>query len=68
MLDTPVNVEPMAVSAATAAQLLGVSRPVIYRLMQNGGLPWFKVGTRTLLPVSGLKEWVAAQTEKGGAG
>ena len=60
------QIEPLSVSTSEAARLLGVSRPTIYELMQNGGLPWFKVGTRTLLPVSGLKEWVAEQTAKGG--
>ena len=64
MLDK--QLEPLSVSTSEAARLLGVSRPTIYELMQNGGLPWFKVGTRTLLPVSGLKEWVAAQTAKEG--
>lgn len=58
------HIEPLSVSTSEAARLLGVSRPTIYELMQNGGLPWFKVGTRTLLPVAGLKEWVAAQAEK----
>ena len=58
------QLEPLSVSTSEAARLLGVSRPTIYELMQNGGLPCFKVGTRTLLPVSGLREWVAAQAEK----
>lgn len=58
------QLEPLSVSTSEAARLLGVSRPMIYELMQNAGLPWFKVGTRTLLPVAGLKEWVAAQAEK----
>ena len=62
MLDK--QIEPLSVSTSEAARLLGVSRPTIYELMQNGGLPWFKVGTRTLLPVSGLKKWVATQAEK----
>ena len=58
------QLEPLSVSTAEAARLLGVSRPTIYELIQNGGLPWFKVGTRTLIPVAGLREWVAAQAEK----
>ena len=60
------QIEPLSVSTSEAARLLGVSRPTIYELMQNGGLPWFKVGKRTLLPVAGLKNWVAAQAEKQG--
>lgn len=66
MPDIPVNTEPMAVSAAMAAQLLGVSRPVIYRLMHEKGLPHFKIGTRTLIPTDGLRNWVAQQSRNGG--
>lgn len=58
------QIEPLSVSTSEAARLLGVSRPTIYELIQNGGLPWFKIGTRTLIPVAGLREWVAAQAEK----
>ena len=64
---TDKQIEPLSVSTSEAARLLGVSRPTIYELMQNAGLPWFKVGTRTLLPVSGLREWVETQAKKRGA-
>ena len=66
MPDIPINAEPMAVSAATAAQLLGISRPVIYRLMHEEGLPHFKIGNRTLIPTDGLRNWVAQQSKNGG--
>lgn len=55
------RLEPLAVSTAEAARLLGVSRPTIYQLIGREGFPAFKVGTRTLISVSGLERWVAAQ-------
>ena len=59
------NVDPLAVSVSEAAQLVGLSRPKVYQLMQAGDFPSFKVGTRTLIPMDGLRAWVAAQAEKG---
>lgn len=56
--------EPLAVSAAEAARLLGVSRPVVYTLMKRTDFPAFKVGNRTLISAEGLREWVRGQTRK----
>lgn len=58
------RIDPLAVSVAEAAQLIGLSRPKVYQLMQTGDFPSFKVGTRTLIPMEELRAWVAAQAEK----
>lgn len=58
--------EPLAVSAAEAARLLGVSKPVVYTLMKRTDFPAFKVGNRTLISAEGLREWVRDQTRKEG--
>lgn len=60
--------EPVAVSAAEAARLLGVPRPTVYQLMNQENFPAFKVGARTLISVEGLRRWVTArvgETEEG---
>lgn len=57
------KLEPLAVGAAEAARLLGVSRPVIYRYIGKEGFPSFKLGNRTLISVDGLRAWVQAQAE-----
>lgn len=54
-------IEPLAVSAAEAARLLGISRPTIYRYIHQEGFPAFRLGSRTLISVEGLRRWVAAQ-------
>lgn len=51
-------IEPLAVSAAEAARLLGVSRPTIYQYIHQEGFPAFKLGNRTLISVDGLRLWV----------
>ena len=53
--------EPFAVSAPEAARLLGVSKPTVYRMMNQPNFPAFKVGGRTLVSVDGLREWVRKQ-------
>ena len=35
---------PMAYAPAEAAQMLGVSRAMLYRLMDKGDLPSFRIG------------------------
>lgn len=56
--------EPLAVSAGKAAELLGVSRPKVYALMKLADFPSFSVGGRTLISVAGLREWVDQQARR----
>ena len=49
------TIEPVSVSVEDAAHLLGVSAPTVYQLIQRGGLPAFKVGSRTLGGVAALR-------------
>jgi len=63
-----ISMEPLAISAAEAATMLGVSRPTVYTLMRREDFPSFKIGSRNLISVDGLKKWIADQTEcTGGA-
>ncbi len=61
-----VSMEPLAISFAKAAALLGISRPTMYALARRDGFPVFSVGSRRLISVEGLRRWVAAQA--GGVG
>ena len=56
--------EPLAVSPAKAAELLGVSRPKVYELMGRDDFPSFKLGGRSLISVAGLREWVDEQARR----
>ena len=56
--------EPLAVSAPEAARLLGVSKPTVYQLMNRADFPAFKIGTRTLISVEGLREWTRKQVNQ----
>ena len=58
------ELEPLAVSAPEAARLLGVSKPTVYQLMNRADFPAFKIGTRTLISVEGLREWTRKQVNQ----
>lgn len=57
------NLKPLAVSAAEAARLLGVSRPTMYQIMNREDFPSFRVGNRILISVAGMQEWINKQTK-----
>lgn len=64
--ENEMNIKKLTVSVTEAAAMLGVSRPTAYQILNRDDCrAAFKVGTRTLVSVSALREWVDAQT--GGA-
>lgn len=57
--------EALTISPTKAAELLGVSRPTIYKIMQQSGFPAFHVGGRVLISTEGLREWVRDKSTEG---
>ena len=55
------TLEPIAVTMAEAARLLGVSRPTVYALAKTEGFPVVKLGACTRVLVDDLKAWVREQ-------
>ncbi|MCD8190710.1 MAG: helix-turn-helix domain-containing protein [Clostridiales bacterium] len=60
--DMAITVEPIAVSAKKAGQLLSVSERTIREWAANTDLPTLKVKGRTLYPVEGLRRWANEHT------
>ncbi len=58
---------PLAVSPAEAAQMLGLGRTKFYELMGANEIASMKIGTRRLIRVSALEDWLAAQEAGEGA-
>lgn len=46
------------------AELLGLSRAMVYRLLRQGELPCVRLGRAVRVPVDRLHEWVKSQAER----
>lgn len=57
------DTEKLALSAAEAAQLIGVSKPTVYLLCKRDDFPSFYVGGRLLISRRGLEEWIEQQAK-----
>ena len=53
--------EKVALNVSEAAEILGVSRTLVYQLIHREDFPAFKVGARTLIPRLKLEEWANSQ-------
>ena len=54
--------EKMALTITETAQVLGVSRPTVYKLLHREGFPAFRIGNRVLISRAKLAEWVNTQS------
>ncbi len=50
--------EPLVISVAEAAERVGVSDWLIYRLIQEGNFPHRRLGRRIVIPVRALERWI----------
>lgn len=56
--------EKLCLKPMEAAEMLGISRPVIYQLCSRPDFPTVRCGRVILIPVDGLKDWLAANVGK----
>ncbi|WP_191058788.1 helix-turn-helix domain-containing protein [Geminicoccus harenae] len=61
---TPHAPEPISVRIPEAVRLTGISRSVLYELIQTGELNVVKLGRATLVPVASLRALVEKNTRK----
>ena len=54
--------EPLTISVAEAAGLLGVSTKTAYDLVHQEGFPAIRIKRRIRVSYSGLKEWIKRQS------
>lgn len=59
------NKTKIALSVTETAELLGVSRPTVYKLIKRGDFPAFNIGSRTVISRTGLEAWVMEQAGRG---
>jgi excisionase family DNA binding protein len=58
------GVNSLAYSTTQVSILLNVSRSMVFKLIRQGELKTFKVGTRTLIPVSEIDEFIKSGGSK----
>ena len=58
------GVNPLAITMTQAAQLLGVSRPTLYRLAKTPDFPVIHLGGCTRILVDDLREWARQQAKE----
>lgn len=61
----PIPIEPIprvTLSVTEAAKSLGLSDRTITSLIAKGEIPVVRIGKRRLIPVDGLREWIASKT------
>ena len=49
---------PLVVTAEEAANMLRISKPKMYNLTRRADFPTLRIGSKVLIPIEKLKEWV----------
>ena len=65
---SPAPQEPLLVSAAAAAELLGVSSRTLWSLTHTGDMPFVRMGRRIMYSPESLRSWIAAQEARNARG
>jgi excisionase family DNA binding protein len=60
MTNTPHQTPPIAVSPDEAARLAGIGRTSLYAALAKGDLKSIKIGTRRLIKIEAIHEWLTA--------
>ncbi len=55
----PHPLSPIAVSPGEAARLAGVGRTTLYAALAKGDLKSLKIGTRRLIKITAIHDWLA---------
>ena len=59
------NEQQLTLNVSQAAQLLGIDRKTMTALIHRQECPAFRVGTRWMIPRSGLEAWIESAAAKG---
>lgn len=60
-----VSMKKLTLSIQEVANVLGVSRPTVYKLAQMSDFPAFHLRGRVVISADGLERWVEVMSRKG---
>lgn len=60
-----LKTERLTMTIPQAAQMLGISKNLMYPLTRSKDFPIIQVGTRRLVPIKAFERWVEQQTGGG---
>ena len=63
VVDNEKNVERLTYSVPETAQAIGVSSRTIHNYIKDGALPCVRIGTRVLIEVEALREFIAGRKQ-----
>ena len=60
-------IEKISLNLKEAAEIIGISKPKIYEVLERPGFPAFRVGRRWVIPRKSLLEWIESEAKRGTA-
>lgn len=58
--------EQLSISVKDLARVLGISKPIAYKLANSKGFPILQIGRRKVIPVKNLEKWLEENTDFAG--
>lgn len=55
--------EKLTITVAEAAEMIGVSKPTMYRMTEQQNFPVFRAGRKKVIPIAEFKQWVSNQVQ-----
>ena len=56
------NLEQLSISVKELSEVLGISKPIAYKLANSKGFPILQIGRRKIIPVKKLEKWLEENT------
>lgn len=60
--------QPLLLKPSKVAELLGLGRSQVYRMLATGELPSVKLGSSVRVPVADFQRWLEARVRRAGGG
>lgn len=56
------NLEQLSISVKELSEVLGISKPIAYKLANSKSFPILQIGRRKVIPIKKLEKWLEENT------